>query len=422
MSFFFSPVSFMFFVACSSSEEDFSFSPKEKDTKTSEDEIDTATVHRELFFYSDVRPVIDRACIHCHYEGGRSFDMNSHESVVALSEYIARDVRDGGKPPPLSSKNCRPYVGDHHFVMEEDKVVFEQWYEQGSPIGDPEDASDYIPPQQHEQPEQEFDFLIAVSPNYPFPNNEGHKCTIIELGNSEDIALLSSEFYTNEIRKNWSSMLFLAPSDFEGTHGDVFDCNYGGRQDWDVLASWSPGKGQIEYGDGIVLEPNTKIIFKQFWFPENQSFEGLIAYWGLKTTSEIPEQPTEIVKLEIENFRLQAEEAQLNIQDDFLWTMGSKTILGGFVRSSLLSKGLEISKHSNGVEDCLLQYQLYEPLVPQHVMFREPLEIENNDEISISCKFDNSSGNLAQFNQPPQDVQQGYQSNEALCFVTLYVQ
>ena len=97
--------------------------------------------------------------------------------------------------------------------------------------------------------------------------------------------------------------------------------------------------------------------------------------------------------------------------------------MGGFLRSSTLSKGVNIVKLSDTQSDvCMMEYNLYEPLVPQHVMFQEPLQIENNDRIFISCNFDNSSGNSSQAHHPPQDIQHGYQSNEALCFVTLYVQ
>ena len=191
---------------------------------------------------------------------------------------------------------------------------------------------------------------------------------------------------------------------------------------WDVLASWSPGKESIEYGDGIVLEERTKIILKQFWFPENQPFDGLTSYWGLQTATDIPERPTQIIKYEIKNFRLQADDSSIEIAERAFWTGGNMEIIGGFARSSILSKGMTFSILSeNENEECLIDYHLYDPLVPQHVMFREPVPISENKRISMTCDFDNSSGNAAQFNNPPHDISQGYRSNEALCFITLYV-
>ena len=409
----------MIFVSCST--DDFDFETQKKNNQPIDSGIDTA-VDKELYFYRDVRPVIDRTCIHCHYEGGRSFDMNTHDAFVSLAEYIARDVRDGGKPPPISKKDCRSYIGDEKVITESDIVVFENWYAQGAQVGDPNDASDYIPPQQHEQPEREFDILMAIPPNYPFPNIEGHRCSVFSLNNQTPITLKSSEFFTNDTRKNWSSMLFLAPIDFSGQHGEHFDCDYSGEEDWKVLASWSPGVDPIEYGDGIVLEENATIILKQFWFPENQPFEGLTSYWGLQTSDEIPERPTQIIKYEVENFRLQANESSIEIAESSFWTGGDMEIIGGFARSSLLSKGMTFSVLSdNQNEECLISYHLYEPLVPQHVMFREPMNISNDKRIAMHCDFDNSSGNAAQFNEPPHDISQGYRNNEALCFITLYV-
>ena len=71
------------FVSCST--DDIDCETQKKNNQSTDTAIDT-TVDKELYFYSDVRPVIDRTCIHCHYEGGRSFDMNGHDAVVALAE------------------------------------------------------------------------------------------------------------------------------------------------------------------------------------------------------------------------------------------------------------------------------------------------------------------------------------------------
>ena len=185
--------------------------------------------------------------------------MNGHDAV-ALAEYIARDVRDRGKPPPSSNKDCRSYIGDNYYRV---NVLFlkigmlkgscrrSKWCKRLSTTTTARTTR------------KKFDVLIAIPPDYPFPNSEGHICTTVELNNQTPITLKSAEFFTNETRKNWSSMLFLAPNDFSGQHGEHFDCDYSGKEDWDVLASWSPGKEPIEYGDGIVLEERTKIILKQ---------------------------------------------------------------------------------------------------------------------------------------------------------------
>ena len=413
-------------ISCTSGNSDFEFSnPNTDDTQDQNKKQDSAEPEEELTYYRDIRPLVDLKCIQCHYEGGRSFDMNAHDVFVGMAEYIARDVRDGGKPPPISNNECQSYIGDHRFVTEDDKILLENFYQHGAVIGDVLDASDYIPPQGYENPEQEFDILLSIDSTYPFPSNEGHKCTVFDIQNDTAITLLSTEFFTNDIRKSWTSTLFLAPADYERQHGEHFDCQFSGEADWDVLASWSPAVPPIEYGDGIVLEPNTKIILKQYWFPEQGGFDDFVGYWGLQTTSDIPERPTEIVKFDILDFVLPAGQNNILIQEDFDWNLGEKSIVGAYFRSSQLGMGgqLHITSQQDQEQEteCLLDYYLYEPLVPQHIMYKNPPSISNQNHLSLSCSYDNSSGNKKQVFDPPQNLEQTYNGDMALCFVTLYI-
>ena len=79
----------------------------------------------------------------------------------------------------------------------------------------------------------------------------------------------------------------------------------------------------------------------------------------------------------------------------------------------------QITENEN--TNCLLDYYLYEPLVPQHIMFADGLDIQNGNQLHLACDYDNSSGNKKQVYQPPLDLSQTYNGDMALCFVTLYV-
>ena len=73
-------------------------------------------------------------------------------------------------------------------------------------------------------------------------------------------------------------------------------------------------------------------------------------------------------------FDFKGDDSSIEIAERDFWTSGDMEIIGGFARSSLLSKGMTffvLSENEN--EECLIDYHLYEPLVPQHVMFREPV-------------------------------------------------
>ena len=35
-----------------------------------------------------------------------------------------------------------------------------------------------IPPSVHDAPEEIFDITLSIDSNYPFPSNEGHRCSV----------------------------------------------------------------------------------------------------------------------------------------------------------------------------------------------------------------------------------------------------
>ena len=318
-------------------------------------------------------------------------------------------MRDGGKPPPISNKDCRSYIGYERYVTEEDKNLLEDFVAYGSPIGNPSDATVYQPPSVHDAPEEIFDITLSIDSNYPFPSNEGHRCSVFSLNNQTPITLKSSEFFTNDTRQSWTSTLFLAPPNYESTQGEHFGCQFSGEEDWKVLASWSPGIPPIEYGDGIVLEENATIILKQYWFPEYNGFSDFVGYWGLHTSDEIPDRPTEIIKLDILDFTLPAGDNNITIEETFEWNGENQSIIGAYFRSSQLGMGGRLHHFTEDENtSCLLDYYLYEPLVPQHIMFKESLDIQNGNRLHLACDYDNSSGNKKQVYQPPLDLPQTY--------------
>ena len=59
---------------------------------TSNEEPSQEEIPTSVTFYEDLQPIINRACIFCHSNNGRSFSMVEPDLVVLFADIIARDV------------------------------------------------------------------------------------------------------------------------------------------------------------------------------------------------------------------------------------------------------------------------------------------------------------------------------------------
>ena len=420
-------------LACSSEDYSYEHGQGGKESKSEKDLTeDSGHVSEEQStptFYGDIRTVANRTCLHCHYEGGRSFDMYSHEVLTAMAEYVARDVRDGGKPPPNADGTCRPYVGSEWSVTEDDKVIFEQWAASGAQVGEPEEAEPYFEPESLE----DVDKVISMPQGYPYPNAEQHLCSYIPLNNDEPIWLTGAEFATTDIRFHHFSMMFLPPEYWSVPSGAVqtgeqlhFACDYAGEEDWHTLTSWTPGVHPTVFEAGVRIPANGGIIVNNYWLPEPFPPPDHEASWSLSFDLESEREGSSspqvnLYRIEVEDFIIPAEDESYTVSTNEAWSGPEGKIVGVFPRTHILSTGLELSLKGTQ-EQCLGRYLLYESMTPHALMFEEPVTIRSGDLLELSCSFNNATGNPKQMHNPPRDVSQGYGGNLAVCFSTLLIE
>jgi hypothetical protein len=376
----------------------------------------------ETTFYKDVRPIFDRTCNQCHWEEGRSFNMIEPDLPLVWADIIARDVRDGGKPPPTPNPECADYIGGDWHVTEEDMLTLETWVAEGAQIGDEADSSTYtawesIGP---------FDMNLLPE-NFNIPGTEGYICFHYPLNEVAGSSLTGLQFTTNNEEYIHHSIVYLADSDWSPeTNPQVgFDCAYSGTPNWDMIAGWRPGAPPVEFpeGAGVPVSSAQYLVQQVYYTPpvgvtEEVVVKPLDFYWGLNFSSQATKSVDASTTVNTD-FIIPADETDHSEVDTLTWSGPSTTLIGLLPRTHLLGTGVYVSlQQADGVQ-CLLEQAGYDFGMPHNIMFLEPFTLEPGDQITYECRWDNSEENDRQMRHPPVDVLGGHGFEQAVCSVSL---
>ncbi|MEC7985952.1 MAG: hypothetical protein VX278_12370 [Myxococcota bacterium] len=383
-------------------------------------DLETTLETNEVTFYEDVRPVLDRTCNQCHWESGRSFSMIDHTYPVVWASTLARDLVDGGKPPPTPDPTCADYVGGEWHLRQDDIDLIVRWVEDETPIGDPNNAPEYT----HWPSIGEADQILRPVESFSVPRTEGYRCFAFET----DLASIGAvQFETDNEELIHHSLLYLGdpayevPSDAE----QGFDCFYSGREEWKLLSAWRPGAPSLELTSGVSVSPETKLIMQVYYTPpvgvgpQEESVVEPSYSWNVQDGFD---GGVFLHRSEITDFRIPADSSEHREDGIMVWNGGPATIMGLIPRTHLLGIEVGASLHyANGGTECLLSQNGYDFGMPHNIMFKEGLPIADGDSIRYHCSWDNSDGNLRQTKHPPVTVQSGYGVEDAVCQMNFIV-
>ena len=370
-------------------------------------------------FYEDLQPIINRACIFCHSENGRSFSMAEPDLVVLFADIIARDVRERGKPPWIADPSCRDYHGSGLYLTEAEIDKFEIWAQTGTPLGDSNNAQ-AAPPMESIAP---YDTEIILTPGFDMPDWEANICIFQNLENTSDLRIQALEFATNDINVVHHSTLFLLPNNWNGS-SEPFPCSWAGEQDWKTLAAWRPGAKPIQFseGQGFQLPPNSKLMSQVYLINEQQQPHPFDkeARWGI-TFAEEEGIGYHVERIEINQYTI-PKDATAHIESlERTWNYPDATILGVTLRSDILNQG-QWFRFIGDEEQCVAETGGNDGLNPMTYIFTEPISITNGEPFEIGCQWNNSHSNPKLPTNQPNDVFFGYNSSGSLCSAEFIVE
>jgi hypothetical protein len=119
-----------------------------------------------------------------------------------------------------------------------------------------------------------------------------------------------------------------------------------------------------------------------------------------------------MVPLGIQDFVIPAEEESYLVSDSFSIPVAFK-IWGVFPHMHVLGSGYELSTD----DQCLIASDKYDFNNQLTYMYDQPVQIEADANLNISCTWNNASNNPNLLHSPPIDVMYGERTDEEMCYM-----
>lgn len=398
--------------------------------KTSSD--DTAAAADGTTWYADVEPLVQKSCSSCHDGGGvGGVNLTDPAVATAMAGAMASYVTAGIMPPPAADPGCRPYGGaDRMNLTDDEKAVFQAWVDGGAPLGDPASAPAPVSwGTQMESPDAVLTMPIEYTLN---PDSDGNEYYCVELENplTETQYITGIDVLTGNPSVVHHMILVKDENGDAGSEYGVDDPSAGFNcrdpmmeDDWTMLHAWAPGMDVTEMAPstGMAIEPGDQIILQMHYFATDEDAGAADqSSYLLQLSSERPSKEVQLVAFGPSGFRIPADE-EAHAETESLYNEWIPIyVYGVFPHLHLLGTHYESwVDNEDGSQDCLasggwdFDHQAF-------YMYDEPYTLEVGSTLNGSCTWDNSMGNPAQYNDPPEQVTSGEGTNQEMCFFLFY--
>lgn len=381
-------------------------------------------------YWRDVRPVLDGNCARCHTTQGIATSFDDAATVQAMAPAIAAATAEGRMPPPAPDPGCRDYVDSEKYSLTaEEQAVLQAWADGGAPLGDEADApAPPVPPTL-----APFDLEVrAAAPYTPSftedPQND-YRCFLMDVGNDAAIYLTGVEPIVDNAAIVHHVVLFEVdegeyPTDTDPHLG--FSCNGFGESGWDFVTGWAPGGGPVSLpeGYGLKLKKDAQLVLQMHYFNSYDGADTAVdqSGYGLLTAEDVDHR-VYVYPLGTYNFTIPAGDEDYESPMLVPWqdSYGEIEILGVFPHMHQLGSAFEMYvAHPDGTQTCLANLDGWDFHNQISALYHESAPVVGGDALYLSCHYDNSADNPAQFNDPPEDVSWGEGTEEEMCFGFTY--
>lgn len=381
-------------------------------------------------WYTDIKPLMETHCIRCHSSNGSGpGDFSLLSEVQIKAEVMLSYIESGDMPPGASDPTCRDYIGSEHMVVsEKNKTLFKDWIDAGKPHGDPANAVNVeTKPLVLENPDLELRIRAPYTPAFNDPNNVGneYRCFALEHNQTEPFYITALHPIVDKPQMAHHIVLFkssstLDPSYYSETGADCID-NVPTSQIDSMIAGWAPGMHPIEFaqGYGLYVRPTDTIFIQMHYFqngPETTELADQSGY-AFKTSRE-PLKPILMIPFGPNDFQIPAGDPAYSFTGTQRWESNLPPVVlhGIFPHMHILGSGYKMWVERNGEETCLVESDKYHFENQQTYMLTEPFKIEQGDNVSFRCTWNNSTSNPKLIHDPPITTYYGERTDEEMCF------
>lgn len=250
-------------------------------------------------WHEDVAPVVYANCVGCHYDGGIApFSLESYEQAAPWSALMNDAVADQIMPPwgALETEECQP---DHSWrddlrLSAEEKQLFADWLDAGSPEGKPEDAAQLPEPPSLELAEPNV-VLQNPTPYTVGGTEDDFVCMVVDPGHTQDVWVTGVQMIPDNTQVVHHVLTYIdtnSASDGVADADGKFPCP-GGFVSLDgasQISTWVPGGVPMETPPevGFHMPVGAKVIMAYHYHPTGAGDEIDQSSIALRWTEEEP--------------------------------------------------------------------------------------------------------------------------------------
>jgi hypothetical protein len=411
-----------------------------------------------ITYYEDVKPILDARCVNCHADGDIApFALDNYEDAKTYRGIIANAAGEQRMPPWFAVPDQQTYRNDPS-LQTVDLWTLIEWANQGGQEGDPEHEA---PPLSSTSQElKAIDSTLEMPEPYtPTQAPDTYRCFVLDWseaettyvtgfdaspGNLSIVHHMAAFLYRPDTL--YGEGIFDILTDWDEAHdGPGYPC-FGGPSGGDdvqlpiqQLAQWVPGMGATIFpeGTGIEVPPGSKVVLQihynledtaggtdkssiQMSLSDTVARRGAFAPW-LDATWPLGTMPIAAGASET-TYSTTASPYGL-----FEFLVPDMDLSNGFdihsmlVHMHKLGESAEVSiQRADGSSETLLQLIDYDFDWQLVYELEEAIPFAPEDELSVSCTWDNSSANQPD-GRAPEDINWGEGSSDEMCVANIYI-
>ncbi|MEM9458514.1 MAG: monooxygenase [Myxococcota bacterium] len=406
-------------------------------------------------YWRDAKSIIDAKCANCHQPDDIApFPLVNYDDVQAVAAVLPASLQGQTMPPWPPDSSCQDYAHSRALDPQEQQVLL-TWLDEGAPEGDPSQA----PTSDDEPSGPAFTPTLSIEmpePYTPTAEPDDYRCFPVAWPESDTRFITGYQVIPGNRSIVHHVIVFNASADLADEvaqmdaddPGPGYTCFGNAGVQAQSVSSWVPGSNAsaLPEGTGVQIEPGSVMIIQMHYNTLSSEPASDQTRLELVLADQV-ERPA--LTLPVVNFQwiTGGEPMHIPAGDPAARHSFDLSASNPFVRQQLNRLGIESDEpflvhgaglhmhylgtqgllsvlRDDGAEDCVLQIDQWDFGWQGSYTLREPLRVDPQDQLHISCTWDNSASNQPTVDGevlPPQDVEWGEGTTDEMCLGSLYV-
>lgn len=232
-------------------------------------------------YHADIRPLLQRSCVHCHSPGNLApFSLATYAAARSLGGSIVKATHDGIMPPwsAVPSDTCRPNLPwrDDESLSKEELDLLDLWVQKGSPEGHATAPETTTP----ERSTHLDSFDLELTPKSPYVASgdaDEYRCFVLDPAITEERYVSAIDLVPGNreivhhatvlVDRDRTSLQRVGP---DGSFECMNDITSG---ELTQILNWAPGMLPIELPTdvGVKIAPNPLFILLVHYSPKGST-------------------------------------------------------------------------------------------------------------------------------------------------------